>query len=544
MRRRVALWLALTLSVPATVGAQGVPRDTLVMPFEYDRAEPRLYWLAEGSAVLLTALLEALGRSAVPREERMRAFERLQLPSAAALSYATVIKVGQLVRATEVIIGSYDLMGDRVTVRARLIRLDTGRLLPESVESGPLTDLITVYARTARALRGAPGQGPVDAGPLMSSPAALEAYSKGLIAETPATQQSYLEQALKLAPDDRVRLALADVLSERGQYERAYEAAMAVPEGGRWSRPARYAAALSLLALKRYDEAFGLLKALDADSRSAVVLNAMGIVQLRRGAQSSSGRATYYFSQATEADPTEADYFFNLGYAYRLDRDPQAAIYWLREAVRRDPADRDAHEVLGRVLQQTGATAEAARERELARRLSDPPEAPSPDGSDAVPSGLERMRDRLEQRGALVDAAIASSGQRDHAELAAFHLDTGRRAFAREADREAEQELRRALYLSPYLADAHLLLGRIYLRGGRTSDAIDALKIALWSEATAAAHLVLAEAYAQSQNLDAARAEVDRALALEPTSVEARKLRDRLMGARPRRIPQARLSRN
>ena len=39
------------------------------------------------------------------------------------------------------------------------------------------------------------------------------------------------------------------------------------------------------------------------------------------------------------------------------------------------------------------------------------------------------------------------------------------------------------------------MLGRLYLRGGRGTDAVEELKIALWSEATVAAHLALAEAY-------------------------------------------------
>ena len=45
-------------------------------------------------------------------------------------------------------------------------------------------------------------------------------------------------------------------------------------------------------------------------------------------------------------------------------------------------------------------------------------------------------------------------------------------------------ELRRAVYLSPYEAQAHLLIGRIHLRGGRPADAVDALKISIWSEDT------------------------------------------------------------
>ena len=63
----------------------------------------------------------------------------------------------------------------------------------------------------------------------------------------------------------------------------------------------------------------------------------IGVVQLRRGSTAQTGTAAYYFSQASQTDPADADYFFNLGYAHWLDKDPPAAVYWLREAVRRDP---------------------------------------------------------------------------------------------------------------------------------------------------------------------------------------------------------------
>jgi lipopolysaccharide biosynthesis regulator YciM len=191
--------------------------------------------------------------------------------------------------------------------------------------------------------------------------------------------------------------------------------------------------------------------------------------------------------------------------------------------------------VLGAALQQTGATAEAAREKELARRLSSSYaewDKRSAAGGDSVPRGLARVKDRLERPSGRVDSMITATGQRDQAELASFHLDAARRAFAREDDREAEQELRRVVFLSPYLAEAHILLGRVYLRGGRTSEAIQALKIALWSEESVAAHLALAEAHLQLKDLVSARAEVDRALVLDPASPEAQALRERLSRAK------------
>ena len=45
-------------------------------------------------------------------------------------------------------------------------------------------------------------------------------------------------------------------------------------------------------------------------------------------------------------------------------------------------------------------------------------------------------------------------------------------------------ELRRVVYLSPYEAQAHLLIGRIHLRAGRPQEAVNALKISIWSEDT------------------------------------------------------------
>jgi tetratricopeptide (TPR) repeat protein len=501
------------------------------MPFDNPHQDPKLYWLAEGSAVALADFLERYGAVTVPREDRLTAFERLQLPPAAALSHATVIKMGQFVGASEVVIGSYELAGEHLTVRARAIQLDAGRMGADVVERGALTDLFSIYDRTARRLRDASVPAPVpQPGTLLTSPHAFESYVKGLVAESPAMQQSYLAQAAKAAPaEDRIKLALWRVHSDAGRHQEALAAASSVPGSSLHAPAARYLVARSQLELKRYDDAFNTLKALQSEARSAAVLNAMGVVQLRRGATPQTGRAVYYFSQASQVDPSDADYFFNLGYAYWLDKDPPAAIYWLREAVRRDPTDGAAHLVLAAALQQSGAQPEATRERELAQRLSleyasrDPRVATEP-----VPRGLERLKESFTRPASRVDAVLLSAGQRDQSELATHHLEAGRRAMSRERDREAEQELRRALYLSPYLADAHLLLGRVFLRSGRSAEAIQEFKVALWSEASAAAHVSLAEAYLATNNVAAAKEEVARALALDPASAEAKSLRAKI----------------
>jgi tetratricopeptide (TPR) repeat protein len=184
--------------------------------------------------------------------------------------------------------------------------------------------------------------------------------------------------------------------------------------------------------------------------------------------------------------------------------------------------------VLAAALHASGSTIEAARERELARQLSSRYEALERAAAAdrlAVPAGLERLRVEPDRTTTLrPEQAIVNTAQRDQRELAGFHLDRGRRLYEREEDREAIIELRRAVYLSPYESQAHLLIGRILLRAGRPQEALDALKISVWSADSAAAHVVMAEAYLKLQDAVSARAELQRALVLDPSSADAKRI--------------------
>jgi tetratricopeptide (TPR) repeat protein len=535
---RYAITAAFVL-LPTVATAQAARTRVLVMPFESGR-EPRAYWLGEASAVLLAEQLAALGGDAIGRDERVWAFERLQVPSVASLTHGTVIRIGQLVGASVVVVGSVHIENERLVVRARSMRLDAGRLQNAVEERASPDDLFGLYQRVARRIAPAssrPGAAALPPPPPHTAPplAAFENYIKGLLAETSAAQRTFLRKAIELFPAyDAARLALWRAHTDAGEPEQALQTAITVAPTSRLNRQAQFAAALSEMQLKRYDEAFRRLRALGEAAPAAQIYNNLGIVQLRRGASSESGKATYWFNKATTTDPTDEDYFFNLGYAYWLEQDAPAATYWLREAVRRVPADADAHYVLASVLKSSGSVAEAERELELARRLSAEYES-DPARNTGVSDkarGLERVKMTLEPVGTRIDTVLVASAQREQRELAGFHLERGRRLFEREQDSEAIAELRRTLYLAPYQAEAHLLLGRIYLRGGRTAEAIDAFHISLWSAESSEAHAALAEAYLKGRDSEAARREAARALELDPDAADARRVLEQLQQPR------------
>lgn len=502
----------------------------LVMPFENVKRDGSIFWLGEASSVLLADDLNAIGLNAITRPERQQAFERLQVPSSAVLTDATVIRIAQLVGAAQVIVGSLQREADGLVVRARSLALDAGRVQADVTERGPIPDLFAIFDRIALRLAPPSTTGAADAErpPI----AAFENFIKGLLAGTPATAVNYLDAALANFPRyDRARLALWDVYAEQGNHQRALAAVQPVPLASPWARRARFLAGVSQLNLKKFDDAFGTYRALADQEPTPTVLNNLGVVQLRRGGNPQSGVPTYYFDKAAQADSDDPDYFFNLGYAYWEAHDYPAAVYWLRETVRRSPTDGDAHFVLGAALAASGSAAESTREKELARRLSSTYEQwEKRPTAEQVPRGLERVKNNEVElpHARRIDTKITETGQRDQQELATFYLDHARRLFQQERDREAVAELDRALYLSPYLSDAHLLLGRIHLRNGRVREAIDALKISLWSAETAEAHTVQADAYIQSKEVEAARAEAERALTLDPSSSEAKRLLDML----------------
>jgi tetratricopeptide (TPR) repeat protein len=282
------------------------------------------------------------------------------------------------------------------------------------------------------------------------------------------------------------------------------------------TRRAAFLAGVSELQLGRYPEALAGFTTLQRAKRDPALANNMGVAQLRK--PGSGPKATDLFREATTLDANDPDLFFNLGYAHWIAREYPQAVAALREAVRRNPADDDAHYVLGASLQASGAVEEGAREKDLARRLSSVySELDANRAANSVPRGLDRVKTGIDAPSlARVENALNAAGQREQRELVGFYLANGRRLFQAERDAEALAELRRAVFLSPYEYEAHLLIGRILLRGGRAREAIDTLKISVWSRDTPVARLALAEAYVAAREYAAARIEAQAVLTAEP----------------------------
>ena len=459
--------------------------------------------------MLLTDDLNALGASAITRDERQQAFERLQVPPAAVADRRDGdpdrpagrrrAGRGRIAAASKT---------TTLVVRARSIALDTGRVHGRCHRARTAAGSV----RHLRAHRAAHGAAVARRRPRMSSGSIRRsrrsrASSKACSPKRRRPRSTICSAALQ--PDsptfDRARLALWDVYADQGDHARALAAVDAGAGDSPWSRRARFLAGLSQLNLKKYDDAFATFKALADAQPTPAVLNNLGVVQLRRGGTPQTGSPTYFFNKAAEADPDDPDYFFNLGYAYwhrprYAGGDLLAARSGAAQSRRRRRPLRARRRARRRRATPPRRRASASW-RGGCRRRYEPGKRP---GGRAVPKGLERVKttsscrtrarstrgwrrsEQREQRGA---GAVLPRSR-------AAAVPAGKRS---RGDRRAES---RAVSSRRTCAEAHLLLGRIHLRNGRVREAIDAFKISLWSAETAEAHAALGEAYRQAKDLD------------------------------------------
>src|SRR5215210_1615158 len=193
----------------------------LVLPFSVTveaavpGGEGAAFWLGEAAAILLADELDARGIPALSRSDRVEAFARLQLPLVSTLTRATMLRVAEMVGATDLVVGEVRL-GTRMTVKARVITVDAARQRQEVTEEGLGTDIFAIFDRVAARLM--PGAARSDRRANLPI-GAFEQYVKGLVAPTAAAQERFLEQARQQAPtNDRVLLALWEVYSSQGTH--------------------------------------------------------------------------------------------------------------------------------------------------------------------------------------------------------------------------------------------------------------------------------------------------------------------------------------
>ncbi|MGH9814280.1 MAG: hypothetical protein ACRD4T_14210, partial [Candidatus Acidiferrales bacterium] len=197
----------LLAALLAVVGAAPASAETfLVIPFSNGAGASDLDWVGESFAESLAENLQAGGRTAVAREERLAALERLGLPAGGPLTHASVLRLGEEVGADWVVLGRYEVAGGRIHSRAQLLDLAALSLSTPIEDQEAFERLVDVQARLAwRILRQLDPRFPLSLVSFQQqrpavSVSAFESYVRGLLASDREQQLRYFLQAARLEP--------------------------------------------------------------------------------------------------------------------------------------------------------------------------------------------------------------------------------------------------------------------------------------------------------------------------------------------------------
>ncbi len=525
--KSIALYLALVavFAFRTVVSAQA-PSDpggrvVLVLPFDNHSGNASLNWIGDSFPDTLNKRLNSAGFLTISHDDRTFAYEHMGLPADFKPTRATTIRMAQVLDANYVILGSYSVQAEagngganRITIQAKVLSIDSLRLSQAIEDSAELARLFDAENAVAWKVAGvldphfsASEQTFLAAQGAVSLPA-FEDYIRGTNAGSDTEKLKRLESAVALAP------TYADALLALGkeQYaERKFDAAAAtlakVPKTDRLALEANFYLGLARFNSADYSGAQKAFEFVAGRLPLPEVVNNEGVAVSRLGKD-----AVAEFQRASQADPSDEDYHYNLAVAMFRRGDTVGATLEVNAALKLKPSDNEAAELLSQLK------AAPAGERLNA-------------SADSGFSPLERIRRSYSETGFRQAAfqmdqlraarmATLPAGQR-----AVEYTQLGRQYLAEGLLPEAETQFQFALAASPNSAEAHAGMAQLREASGDPAKARDEAKTSLIMKPNAAALLVLARLDLADKNFAASADDVSRVLKMEPANAEAIALR-------------------
>jgi tetratricopeptide (TPR) repeat protein len=477
--------------------------------------------------------LTTVGFLTLSRDDRAFAYNHLGLPEGFKPSRATAIKIAQQLDANFVIIGSFNVTqlpatqgattddataSESISIQAQILSVDDLTLSAPVQDGGSLNHLFD--AENAIAWKLAHAMDPhfnIAQQTFLAAPGgavlpAFEDYIRGTSAATPQERLQRLKAAVALAPDyAEALLALGKEQYTQRDYTAAAATLAKVPPGDRVALEANFYLGLSRFNSANYaaaGEAFGFIT-----SRLPLpeVVNDEGVALSRQGKD-----AVLLFQRASQADPSNEDYHYNLALALFRRGDTANALHETNEALKLKPADKEALDLRARL----GTVPAGTRLMANADNSFAPVERITRVYSE---SSYRQAAFQMEQMRAARIATLPA------ADRTAQFVQMGREYLAQGLLPEAEGQFNSALSADPRSAAAHAGLAQVRELSGQPDQARKEARMSLQIQPNAAAWVVLGRLDYTANSLSLSAGDVIQALQLEPTNSGALALRQVLL---------------
>jgi tetratricopeptide (TPR) repeat protein len=517
-RRTLLVYVCSLLLVSAcwAQGHAGGAQTVLVLPFNNDSKAPGLDWVSEAFPELLGQRMASPANYVISRDERLLAFDRFGIPQTLHPSLATLYQMAEQMDADYVVIGHYNFDGNTFTASAQTLDMKSLKLAPAVSSRGPLTTLIDIQSALAWELLGEMGTQPPGAKDAFIKAStgirldAFENYIRGIVAGTRAEKISRLREAIRLNPNyTRAMLQLGKAYIENRDYEQAVNWLSRVPKTDPLSNEANFELGIAAFYRGDYERADAAFNFVLTRLPIPAVYNNLGVSAGRRNRRGEIDD----LQKAIAADPSDADYRFNLAVAYARNGDISAAVRQLREGLKQRPDDAEAKSLLDQLSGAAVANVSHDQSQSGGARLPMERIKRNYDETSYQQVAME-IENVAEQR-------LATTDPKTHAE---YHLERGRDLLNQGFTSQAEKHFREALQYDGSSAPAHAGLAEALESSDPTASTREA-QTSLNLQPSAEAYLVLGRLALAKNDMSAAARNADAALALEPANSAAQALK-------------------
>ncbi|MDF1561637.1 MAG: FlgO family outer membrane protein [Deltaproteobacteria bacterium] len=225
-----ALQLGVALLLPVVLGAPQASRaarpkaegPVAVLPFKNLNRDPEQEWMARGIAETLVSDLKRTSKLVVvERDQIERAMSEIALQQDGEVSTSNAVKVGKLVGARTIVLGSYQRAGSQLRLNARFVQTETGLVLDTAKVTGQAKQVFALQDRLVNQLLDLSSGRNKQARARKPPPAtektlkAYRLYAMAMTTATDAGQAKLLREAVAEEPDFSYALDELDALEQR-----------------------------------------------------------------------------------------------------------------------------------------------------------------------------------------------------------------------------------------------------------------------------------------------------------------------------------------
>jgi len=497
-------------------------RVVLVLPFDNHSGNASLNWIGDSFPDTLNKRLTSAGFLTISHDDRQFAYDHLGLPADFRPTRATTIRIAEQLDANYVVIGSYTVVPGlgsssanggnigRISIQAKVLSIDALRLsgaLEDAAELNRLFDAENAIAwKVASALDpklavseqtflAAQGAVPLPA---------FEDYIRGINATSGDERLKRLKNAVSQVP---VYPAALLELGKEQYAHRDFDGAAAtlakVPKTDQLALEANFYLGLAQFNSANYAGAQAAFSFVASRLPLPEVVNNEGVAVSRQGKDS-----VELFRKASDADPSDEDYHYNLAVAMFRRGDTAGATREAEAALKLKPGDNAAVELLAQLKKvpagtKLNADAEGGFSplERIRRNYSE--------------TGFRQAAFQLDQVRAIRMAMLPPE------QRAAEYTQLGREYLSEGLLPEAETQFQDALQASPNSADAHAGMAQLREASGNAAGARDEAKTSMIMKPNVAALLVLARLDLADKQLAASAQDISQALQIDPKNADA-----------------------